>query len=210
MMARTHGRVSYYDDWCHPRIVANSAELLAKELIHLKAKPDYIHLCLTTDPFMCGYPEVTDLTLTLIALINCHGIGCSILTKGKLPIDLADHERFPADNLYGISLISLNEEFRRRWEPEAAPYSERISALKSIHDYGCETLVHIEPYPTPNLVKQNLEDILEAVEFVDHIYFSGWNYNSQVKQFPNYQEFYSDQTIIVRRFCQQHDIQCDA
>lgn len=210
MMARTHGRVNNYADWCHPKLVANATELLTKELIRLKVKPDYIHLCLTTDPFMNGYPEVTDMSLKLIAIINSYGIPCSILTKGKIPIDLADRERFPADNLLGISLISLNEEFRKIWEPEAALYSDRINALKSLDDCGCKTVVHIEPYPTPNLVEQNLEDILKAVEFVDHIYFSGWNYNTQVKQFPHYQEFYSDQANLVRRFCREHSIQCDS
>ncbi len=209
MMAHTHGRVNNYTDWCHPKLVANATELLTKELIHLKVKPDCIHLCLTTDPFMNGYPEVTDMSLKLIALINSQGIHCSILTKGKIPIDLADQERFSAGNIHGISLISLNDAFRKRWEPEAVSYSERINALKSLHDSGCHTLVHIEPYPTPNIVEQNLEDILKAIEFVDYIYLSGWHYNTQVKQFHYYQKFYSDQANLVRRFCNEHGIQCD-
>lgn len=209
MMAHTHGRVNTYTDWCHPKLVSNASELLTKELLRLKGKPDYIHLSLTTDTFMNGYPEVTEMSLKLIALINSQGIHCSILTKGKIPIDLADRERFFGDNIYGISLISLNEGFRKRWEPEAALYSERIYALKSLHDCGCQTLVHIEPYPTPNIVEQNLEDILNTIQFVDHIYFSGWNYNNQVKQFLYYQEFYRDQASLVRRFCYEHGIQCD-
>jgi DNA repair photolyase len=209
MMARTHGRVNTYTEWCQPKLVANAAELLAKELIRKKVKPYEIHLCLTTDPFMNGYPEVTDMSLKLLALINSHGIRCSLLTKGKMPIYLADRKRFPEDNLHGISLISLNEEFRKRWEPNTALYSERISALKALHDHGCKTYVHIEPYPTPNLVKQNLEDLLKAVDFVDNIFFSGWNYNSQVRMFQNSKEFYCEQANLVRRFCKEHGIQCD-
>ena len=206
MMAQSYGRVATYADWCQSKLVANAAELLKKELAHKKVKPDSIHLCLSTDPFMNGYPEVTEMSLKLMDIINSFGIRCSILTKGKLPAELADLKRFSVNNLYGISLISLNEEFRKRWEPGAAPYAERISALRCIHDSGLQTLVHIEPYPTPNLLKQNLEDILEAVGFVDHLYFSGWNYNVQVKQFQNYQQFYSDQTRLAQHFCKEHGI----
>jgi DNA repair photolyase len=206
MMAQSHGRVSSYTEWCQPKLVDNATELLKKELVRMKAKPAEIHLCLTTDPFMNGYTEVTDMSLELMALINSHGIRCSILTKGKMPVDLADRKRFTENNLHGISLISLNEDFRKRWEPHAAFYSERISALKMLHDNGCLTYVHIEPYPTPNFVKQNLVDLLKAIEFVDSIYFSGWNYNLQIKKFPHLQEFYNDQANLVRHFCREHGI----
>jgi len=207
MMAQTHGRVNSYNEWCQPRLVANAVELLTKELIRMKVKPDEINLCLTTDPFMNGYPEVTNMSLKLISLINFHSIRCSILTKGKMPVELADRKHFSEGNIHGISLISLNEGFRKRFEPNTALYSERINALKVLHDNGCKTYVHIEPYPTPNIVKQNLEDLLKAVEFVDSIYFSGWNYNTQVKKYPHYQEFYSDQTSLVQHFCKEHSIQ---
>ena len=209
MMAHTHGRVNTYNEWCSPKLVANSIELLEKELGRMRVKPDYIHLCLTTDPFMNGYPEVSEMSLKLIALINSHGIRCSVLTKGRLPVELSDRERFFADNLLGISLISLNEEFRKRWEPETVSFSERINALRSLHSRGCHTLVHIEPYPTPNIVMQNIEDILKSVEFADQIFFSGWNYNPLVKQYLRYREFYRDNASLVQRFCREHDIQCD-
>jgi DNA repair photolyase len=210
MMAHSHGRVKTYSEWCQPKLVANAVELITKELGRMKVKPGEIHLCLTTDPFMNGFPEVTALSLQLIAIINSHGIPCSILTKGMLPVDLADRSRFTEDNLLGISLISLNEEFRKRWEPNAVSFPERIRALKELHDKGCWTYVHMEPYPTPNIVEQNLEDILKAVAFTDQIYFSGWNYNNQVKQHPHFQEFYQDQANLVRRFCVEHGIRYGA
>jgi DNA repair photolyase len=210
MIAQSYNRVASYSDWCQPKLVANAAELLTKELSHKRIKPDSIYLCLSTDPFMTGYPEITDMSLRLMAIINSNGIRTSILTKGKLPAELADKKRFPANNIYGISLISLNEEFRKRWEPGATPYTDRVKALKYLHDCGCQTLAHIEPYPTPNILKQNLEDILEAVNFVDHLYFSGWNYNNQVKQFQNYQQFYKEQATIAQCFCKKHDIAYNA
>jgi len=96
--------------------------------------------------------------------------------------------------------VSLSEEFRERWEPGAAPYCDRIGALRELHDYGCRTLVHIEPYPTPNIITQSLQELLEEVAFADEIWFDGWNYNNIVKHFPGYRDFYDEQSAILNRF----------
>jgi DNA repair photolyase len=200
MMAHSHGRADSYDDWCRPYLVTNAEELLTKELDRMKVRPETIHLCLTTDPFMYGHPEVTEITLRLIALINSYGIRCSTLTKGRMPVDLADRDRFPETNTHGISLVSLSEEFRREWEPGAATYKERICALRELHDLGCMTLVHIEPYPTPNIIEQDLMVLLEAVAFADEIWFGRWNYNDRIKRYHGHKEFYHEQANLVTRF----------
>lgn len=205
-MARSYGRARDYGDWCRPRLVANAPELLAKELGRLKERPDYIHLCLTTDPFMTGQPEVIEMSLKLIGLINSKGIPVSILTKGKLPAELADTGTFPEDNIFGISLVSLSEEFRKRWEPGATPYAERIEALKYLHEEGRTTLVHMEPYPTPNVSAQDLGEILDAVGFVDSIFLGGWNYNAEARKYAGREEFYRKASALARRFCREHDI----
>lgn len=207
MMARSHGRVKTYSEWCQPKLVADAEELLLKDIKRMKRKPDEIHLCLTTDPFMNGFPEVTSLSLKLIEIINSFGIRCSILTKGILPVELADRSRFTENNRLGISLISLSDELRKTWEPGAVPYTERIKALKELHERRCTTYVHIEPYPTPNIFRQNLEEILEVVQFTDQIHFSGWNYNNIVKDYKDSGQFYRDQAAIVNRFCAGHGIQ---
>jgi len=209
LMARHYGRVKSEQEWRTPKRVANALELLDKELPRLKEKPPMVYLCLTTDPFMVGYPEVTQLSLAIIAKINAFGIPCSVLTKGLLPEALADRSRFPQDNIHGISLVSLDEDFRARWEPGAAPYVQRIQALRVLHDRGRRTLVHIEPYPTPSIPAQDLETLLVAVDFVDQLYFSGWNYNSQVRTFPGREAFYADQARRVREFCDEYGIVYD-
>lgn len=163
-------------------------------------------MSLTTDPFMVGHPEVTTLSLQLIERINQAGIPCSVLTKGILPSELADERRFRRDNTYGISLVSLDERFRRRWEPGASPYAERIAAAEALHGHGCRTIVHIEPYPTPNLIEQDLRQLLRRAEFVDQVFFSSWNYNTIATAYPGREAFYAKQAGIVRSFCEQHGI----
>ncbi|HBG70258.1 MAG: hypothetical protein A2W93_13115 [Bacteroidetes bacterium GWF2_43_63] len=209
MIAHSHQQVKSYDEWCNPQLVSNAAELLTKELSRKRKMPDRIHLCLSTDPFMYGYPEVTEITLKLIRIMNSCGVHASVLTKGILPEELADEKIYSNKNTYGISLISLNEDFRKRWEPGAATYFERIAALKKLSEKGFPTLVHMEPYPTPNIIQQDLGDILEAVSFADTIQFGGWNYNNLSKQFSEYKQFYTNQASLVKRFCKDHNIHCE-
>ena len=59
-----------------------------------------------------------------------------------------------------------DEDFRKEMEPGAAPMKDRISALEALSKQGCYTWISIEPYPTPNIHEQNLEQLLERVSFV--------------------------------------------
>lgn len=90
------------------------------------------------------------------------------MTKGILPSELANYY---SANEYGITFISLNENFREGVEPGAAPYADRLKALRHLHDKGCKTWVSIEPYPTPNIIEQDVLEILNAVSFTDKIIF---------------------------------------
>lgn len=186
LQKKRFGEVKSYEDWCNPTIVDNTLELLDKELPRLKSKIQTVHLCFTTDPFMYQYKEVQNMSLAAIKKINAAGIKCTILTKGLLPSDLAT---FSKENEYGITLISLNEEYRKKIEPGAASYKDRLKALRYLHDAGCKTWVSIEPYPTPNLIKQNLDDILGAIDFTDKIIFGRMNYNKEVTAYQNHSFF---------------------
>lgn len=152
LMKKRFGQVKDYDEWCKPKIVGNTLELLDKEIPRLKDKIQSVQLCFATDPFMYGFDEIARLSLSAIRKLNDAGIKVSVLTKGILPAELAD--LLPA-NEYGISLISLDEDYRRRMEPGAAPYLERVAALKTLHDAGCKTWLSIQakPYPPARLIK---------------------------------------------------------
>ena len=87
-------------------------------------------------------------------------------------------------------------------EPYSAEYDKRLAALKALHDKGCKTWVSIEPYPTPNLITQDLKTILEAVEFTDKIIFGRTNYNKEVTAYPGQKEFYNQCAMDVIDFCE--------
>ena len=204
MMARRFGKVKGYEEWLKPKLVSNAKEILISELPKLKHKIDSIHLCFTTDPFMYGYEEIIQSSLELIRIINEHGLPCTALSKGILPIEL---EELSKDNQYGITLISLDENFRQEMEPGAAPYAERIDSLYKLHRAGCKTWVSIEPYPTPNIIQQDFDAILNAVSFTDKIIFGRLNYNSKVTSFPNFKDYYKALVEKVINFCSLHNIE---
>lgn len=111
------------------------------------------------------------------------------------------------DNEYGITLISLDEEYRGRMEPGAAPYDKRLEALKWLHDRGCKTWVSMEPYPTPNLINQDLNELLEAVSFADRIIFGRTNYSKEVTSgYPEHKKFYNEKAKEVIDFCMNRKI----
>lgn len=204
MMAKRFGMVKTYDDWCKPKLVANTLELLEQEIPRLKERIKTVHLCFTTDPFMVGYDEVTQMSIASIKKLNDAGIPCTVLTKGILPIELATLSR---ENAYGITLVSLNEEFRNQFEPNSALYTERLEALRKLHELGCNTWVSIEPYPTPNFIEQQIDDILNAVSFTDKIIFGRMHYNRRVSAYKEYKVYYNELAKKVIAFCVKKGIE---
>ena len=162
MMKKRFGKIKDYNDWIKPKIVVNALDILDTELPKLKDKIKVVHLSFMTDPFMYQQKEVADLTLKIIERLNKDNIRCTVLTKGIYPKQLANVEKYGKNNEYSITLVSLDRGFKNKFEPGAAPYDERIRALKYLHDKGLKTWVSMEPYPTPNLVKQDLITLQEV------------------------------------------------
>ena len=206
-MKKRCGVIKDYNDWIKPRIVSNALELLDREIPKLKHKIKVVHLCFTTDPFMYQQKEICDLTLKIIERLNQDNIRCTVLTKGIYPKELSDVEKYGSRNEYSITLISLNENFRNKMEPGAAPYAQRLKALKYLHEKGLRTWVSMEPYPTPNLVKQNLNKILDRISFVDKIIFGKLNYSVEVKNSWQNKEFYQQCSDVVIDFCKNNNIE---
>lgn len=200
MMAKRFGKVKSYEEWIEPCLVENALQLLDKELPRYKDKIKSLHLCFSTDPFMYEYNEIIEMSLEILKRLNAYDVRCTALTKGILPIELAE---LSPHNEYGITLISLDEEFREKIEPQSAPYKNRIDSLYALHEKGCKTWVSIEPYPTPNIIEQNFSEILEAVSFVDKIIFGRTNYNAEISKYKSCKEYYNDLSQEVINFCSE-------
>jgi hypothetical protein len=77
-----------------------------------------------------------------------------------------------------------------------------------MHDSGYKTWVSIEPYPTPNVVEQDLMSLLNAVSFVDRIVFGRWHYNKVISGYKKAKSFYNTCAQQVLVFCKEHNIAC--
>ncbi|MBL7085830.1 MAG: radical SAM protein [Candidatus Cloacimonetes bacterium] len=204
-MAKRFGRIKTYEEWIQPKIVANALELLDKEIPKYKDKIKFVHLSFMTDPFMMGYPEVHELTLNIIKKLNQFNIKVTVLTKGVFPEELI-LKKYKPFNEYGITLVSLNKDYKKNYEPYSANYKNRINSLKKLHNTGLKTWVSIEPYPTPNIVEQDIKDILEKVQFVDKIIFGKLNYNVKTSSYKNHIDFYNSTAMKVIDFCERNKI----
>jgi len=203
MMKKRFGLVKDYEEWLEPYLVSNTLELLDKEIPRLKYKIKSVQLCFSTDPFMYGYEEIQQMSIAAIKKLNQAGIKCTTLTKGILPIELS---KLSKENEYGITLVSLDEDYRERMEPGSAKYVDRLGSLRALHEAGCKTWVSIEPYPTPNIIKQDLLELLESVNFVDRIIFGRTNYSKEVSAYKEHKEYYSRLASYVIKFCTDRSI----
>jgi DNA repair photolyase len=207
MLKKRCGKIKDYEDWLKPRIVSNALELLGKEIPKLKHKIGYVFMCFTTDPFMYEVPEINDLSLKIIERLNRDQIKVVSISKGLYPGNLTDKDIYGVDNEYGATIVSLSKSFREKYEPYAATVADRIKALKELHDNGLKTWVSMEPYPTPNIVKQDIDEILEEISFVDKIVFGKWNYNKLISSYKNRKEFFNEAASRVLDFCKIRGIQ---
>lgn len=205
LLSKRFGRVKTYKDWLKPRLVSNSLELIDMELPKLAHKISSVHLCFMSDPFMLGFPEISEMSLKIIKKLNDHGIKMTSLTKGKYPKNILEFGS-NKDNEYGISLVAASSDFVDFYEPNAQKWHIRIADLKRLHNNGARTWVSIEPFPTPNIFSQDLAELLERVSFADKIIFGRWNYNKFSSQFENHRQFYNECSLLVAEYCTRHGI----
>lgn len=55
-------------------------------------------------------------------------------------------------------------------------------------------------------VKQELEKLIESIDFVNKIIFEKWNYNSKIRAYKDYKNFYSKNVQVVIDFCEKNKL----
>lgn len=162
-------------------------ELINKQLNNLK--PQGVFFSFTTDPYLKG-----NIPKTERAILKLTEKKIKVATLSKLGFS-----GFFDDVRNGMTIVSDSDEFSKKFEPNALPVTERIKYLRDIAEQGDYTWVSLEPFPTPNIFKQDLTKLLSEIDFVDFIIFGKWNYDARA----NDKLFYKESVDKFNKYCSE-------
>ena len=171
---------------------------------HLSGAPsDQIFITFSSDPFHRGDLIPTGVVMEKLRL---GGLAYCTLSKGGMRARPFLRAYRPKRDAYAATLTTLDDDFSRKWEPNAALPGDRIEALKMFHDNGIFTWVSLEPTLD---VEASLEIIQETHRFVDLYKIGRANYLKEITRTTDW----CDYTLRMIALCQdlgvRHYIKAD-
>lgn len=170
----THQDRDSYENRPRPRVTEKDVIASARQWV-AKGETRKVLLCFVTDPYQAIEQE-TQLTRKSIMALHDAGLNVHILTKAGLR-SMRDFDLLTKDDAYATTLTLTDESDSRIWEPNAAPPTERIEALKEAHRLEIETWVSFEPIIYP---KQTYSLFHTTRGFVGHYKVGTFNYANKL------------------------------
>ena len=149
----------------HPK--KDSVELVRKQLAK-GIDPQGVFISFETDPFLEENRQTTE---PLIGLLLEQGIRVATSSK----VGASKHRGVR----HGMTVVSLDEEFCTKWEPNAPSPELRIKELRKCHDRGDSTWFSLEPCPPPTIWEQDIKELLRAISFANLIIKGRWQYDKR-------------------------------
>lgn len=168
------------------------AELVGRQLFFKNLKPNGVFTSFMTDPFLNKNKFYTEELLVLLAqeysieVATCSKMGVSSLNNCVR---------------HGMTIVSLDDDFWRKWEPNTLHPTWRIKKLEEKHFKW----ISMEPYPPSTIWKQDLKQLLEEIKFVNLILFGKWNYDPRANT-AKAKEDYRENIQVLRDFCKSNNI----
>jgi DNA repair photolyase len=161
-----------YEDWVKAKPKTDVIERLKKDIRKLKAENTTIKdifLGSITDSYQ-PLEETHKLTRQVIEVLKENELPFTILTKSDLVLRDIDLFRNYEWCRIGVTITSLNEDFRRELEPNSANYERRVATLGQLKNNGISTYLSCEPiFPVkevdPVQIIMELKDIVDLFEF---------------------------------------------
>ena len=149
-----------------------------------------VMLCFATDPY-CKANDEHGLTRQALEMLGDAGKRVRVLSKGgrRMMQDADLFEDLGARIEVGVSLIFNDDADAARYEPGAAPTSERIDVIEELYIRGVRTFVSLEPVFRP---ADALKLIERTVAFVDNYLIGAPSFRKGL--FPPYDKrFFMDE-----------------
>jgi DNA repair photolyase len=128
-----------------------------------RSPPGVIGVSTVTDPYQPIEKEL-ELTRQALATIGTAGFKASIQTKSSLVLRDLDVIRIHEFEL-GMTVTSLHDVFRRKFEPRASPPEERAMVLEEASSMGIKTWIFYGPIiPGHNDSEDEMEAIVRLAE----------------------------------------------
>jgi hypothetical protein len=157
----------------------------------------------TTDVYN---PFNTSLTRPSLQIVQEHGMGICVLTKGGKRA-LADIDLYRPDrDCFASTLTSLDAAFSLKWERNAALPDDRLATLRAFHDRGIFTWVSLEPTLD---VESSLAIVAATHGFVDLYKIGRANYLGEITRSTDWRDYTVRMIDVCQRLGVKHYIKKD-
>jgi DNA repair photolyase len=164
---------------------------------------EQVMLSFTTDPY---HPGDTSLTRVVLETLASYGMGFCTLTKGGHRA-LRDIKLFrPEYDAFATTLTTLDDDFSRKWERNAALPRERIATLAQFYEAGIFTWVSLEPTLD---VEASLAIVSETHSFVQLYKIGRANYLKEITKTTDWRDYTLRMIDLCQKLGVQHYIKKD-
>lgn len=192
-----YGPKSTYQSWESWREVRFPKERplnLVRQQLEKGLRPEGVFISFLTEPLL---PRVRESTEDLAQFLIDQDIKVAISSKSDICL--------VAGIRHGMTIVSMDPEFTRKFEGSNPKPMMRVKALHAMHDSGEYTWASLEPLPCPEIWEQNILKLLREVQFVDFLIMGKWNYDGRADTLEA-REYYRGAVGAFRGFCAEHGI----
>jgi DNA repair photolyase len=142
-------------------------EKLKDELARKRTKPRAVYFSPSSDLFQ-PVPEVLELGYRILEFLFSRGIGVAFLSKGYIPDKTMSLLLNHADEVRAqVGIITLDENLRHMFEPNAASTSVRLEQIAKLITGGIATEARLDPIlPGLTDTPDTLRDLFSALSKV--------------------------------------------
>lgn len=144
--------------------VKENALVLLEAALRRKRTKCMLGMGSMTDPYIPLEDELS-YTRKALALAERYGFGITLITKSARvlrDLDLLQHVNEKAKCVVQMTLTTCDDGLCKQIEPNVSATSERVEALKRLHEAGIPTVVWLCPIlPFINDTRENIQGILE-------------------------------------------------